>query len=370
MDEIDLVIVGAGVIGLALAREAAQRGASVLCLDREPAPGMVTSSRNSEVIHAGIYYPQDSLKARLCVEGRHQLVAYLRKRNVPWAQPGKLIVATTEPEEAKLSETAARAEANGVTGPDALRPLTAREITTMEPQLSCRAALFSPSTGILDSHAYMQALQTDAEQAGAQFVFSTEISALEPGAPHVLRGVSHGDPFELQARRVILASGLDAAGLMTRAGLQDSLNGVQPYWLKGAYMVLNRPGPFRHLVYPVPSGGGLGVHVTLDLAGGTRFGPDTEAVSTQNYEVQATRIPAFEAAIRRYWPGLPDKALVPGYAGIRPKLRTPDGAEGDFTLLGPDQLGHAGLGALLGIESPGLTASLAVAKHMSDVMGL
>lgn len=367
---LDLVVIGAGVIGLALTREAALRGVSVLCLEREAQPGTITSSRNSEVIHAGIYYAPQSLKARLCIEGRRSLVQFLETRGLPMAQPGKLIVATNESEEAQLDIIAAKARANGLEGSEALQPLSAAQVLALEPELACRAALLSPATGIFDAHAYMLALQGEAEANGAMVVCASDVTRVEPGAPHAVRGHSRGELFDLRARRVIIAAGHDSANLLAGAGLGEVVEAFAPYWLKGSYMVLNRKGPFRHLIYPVPSGGGLGVHVTLDMAGGTRFGPDTEPVETLDFTVNPARIPAFETAIRRYWPGLPGGALMPGYSGIRPKLRGPGGSEADFQLLDPGATRWPGLGALLGIESPGLTASLALGCEMCDRMGL
>ncbi|MCB1396587.1 MAG: NAD(P)/FAD-dependent oxidoreductase [Rhodobacter sp.] len=366
MDQVDLVVIGAGVVGLAIARAAALRGAEVMVIEAHDMPGMETSSRNSEVIHAGIYYTPGSLKARLCVEGRRRLYAYCVARDVAHRRTGKLIVATSPEEDARLDAIAAKAAANGLTGGDALVRLTGEQARALEPDLACTSALVSPSTGIVDSHAYMQALQGDAENAGAVMAFGTTVEALRPGLPHVLSGHSQGEGFELAARRVIVAAGLHSAGLARGAGLPAPAD----YWLKGSYFVLDRRGPFRHLIYPVPVGGGLGVHVTLDMAGGTRFGPDTQPVEGLDYTVDPARAPAFEAAIRRYWPGLPEGALVPGYSGIRPKLRTPEGVESDFTIHGPAQTGAEGLVVLHGIESPGLTASLALASAACDALGL
>jgi L-2-hydroxyglutarate oxidase LhgO len=327
---------------------------------------METSSRNSEVIHAGIYYAPGSLKARYCVEGRRRLYEYCAARGVPHRRTGKLIVATTPEEEARLEAIAARATANGLTGEDALRRLNAAEAQAMEPALRCTAALYSPGTGILDSHAFMLSLQGDAEAHGALFSFGSRVQSLIPGPPHVLIGQSLGEGFTLTARRVIVAAGLHTAGLMRRAGLPAP----EDYWLKGSYMVLDHKGPFSHLIYPVPVGGGLGVHVTLDMGGGTRFGPDTQPVEALDYTVDAARQADFEASIRRYWPDLPEGALTPGYAGIRPKLRAPEGSEPDFVIHDPVQTGAEGLVALHGIESPGLTASLALGTAACDALGL
>lgn len=370
MDEVDLVVIGAGVVGLAIARAAALRGVDVLVLEAHDAPGMETSSRNSEVIHAGMYYAPGSLKALHCVAGRRMLYRYLTERGVPHRQTGKLIVATSAEDDTKLAAIAARAAANGLTGDEALVPLTGAEARNLEPSLACTSALLSPSTGILDSHTFMLALQGDAENAGAMVSFGSRVTGFRPGPPHHLSGTSQGEGWELAAARVIVAGGLHSASLMRQAGLGAFV--PQDYWLKGSYFVLNRRGPFQHLIYPVPAAGGLGVHVTLDIGGGTRFGPDTEPTETLDYTVTEDRAPAFEQAIRRYWPGLPDGALDAGYAGIRPKLRAPSGQDADFVIAGPGSgagaSGADGLVVLHGIESPGLTASLSLAEAACDAL--
>lgn len=366
MDEVDLVVIGAGVVGLAIARAASLRGAEVLVLEQHDAPGMETSSRNSEVIHAGIYYPQGSLKAHHCITGRRMLYDYVEERGVPYSRTGKLVVATTSEEDAQLAKIARRAAANGLTGDEALVHLTRAQARKMEPELACTSALYSPTTGIVDSHALMLALQGDAENAGATFSFGSLVSGFRPGPPHILTGRSHGEGWEIAARRVIVAAGLHTAGLMRDAGLTDVT--PQDYWVKGRYFVLNRRGPFQHLIYPVPAKGGLGVHVTLDIGGGTRFGPDANPTDTLDYSVDSFGAAAFEQAIRRYWPGLPDNALEPGYAGIRPKLHNPQGGDGDFVIQGPGQTGVEGLVVLHGIESPGLTSSLSLAEAACDAL--
>ena len=359
MDHADLVVIGAGVVGLAIARAAALKGAEVVIVERHDAFGTETSARNSEVIHAGMYYAPGSAKARHCVAGRRALYAYLDARGIPYRRTGKLIVATTEAEEAQLATIAQRAKANGLTGPDRLQSLTGAQTQAMEPALSVRAALWSPETGILDSHALMQSLLAEAEGAGAVLATGTNVALLDPGPPHALHGTSGGAPFALAARRVVVAAGLHTAALCAASGLPAPAS----HWLKGSYFLLDRRGPFSRLVYPVPSGGGLGVHVTLDLGGATRFGPDTEPVTTLDTSVDPARAPLFEAAVRRYWPGLPAGALIPGYAGIRPRIEG-----GDFILHGPADTGHAGLCILHGIESPGLTSCLSLAQSVADTL--
>ena len=356
-----LVVVGAGVVGLAVARAAAARGLGVVVLERHGGPGEETSSRNSEVIHAGIYYAPGSLKARLCVDGRRRLYEYARMRGIAHARLGKFIVATSPEEEIRLDEIAARASANGLEGAEALRPVSGAEVRALEPALECRAALFSPATGIIDSHALMRALQADAEADGAILAFGTELARIEAGPRIALFGTSRGEFWRLETRRVVVAAGLGGPALMRASGLSAPDYAL----LKGNYMVLKRPAPFRHLIYPVPVPGGLGTHLTLDLAGNARFGPDTEPVTAIDYRVDPARIPDFERAIRRWWPALPEDALVPGYAGIRPKLKRPEGAEGDFILDQP----APGIVALHGIESPGLTACLALAEAACDALG-
>lgn len=364
MHEFDVVVVGSGVIGLAIARHVATRGHETLVIEKNPHPGMGISSRNSEVIHAGIYYPKNSLKARHCVRGRRMLYEYCAKMRVPFKQTGKLIVATTPKEEAKLENIAASAQTNGLTGEDALQHLTRSEVSILEPELSCTSALLSPATGIVDSHSYMQQLMTDAEAHGAEFAFGTCLEAIEPGPVHRLSGTSQGEKFEITARHLFVAAGLHSTSLARSADLPAPAD----YWLKGNYFTLSQSGPFQRLIYPVPVEGGLGVHVTLDMGGNTRFGPDTQPVDREDYTVDPERVSEFEAAIRNYWPALPDGALQPGYAGIRPKLKAGDAGQADFVIDGPSQTHCAGLVVMHGIESPGLTASLSLAEEAYDTM--
>jgi L-2-hydroxyglutarate oxidase LhgO len=366
MDEVDLLIIGAGVVGVAIAREAALAGRSVIVVEAHEAAGMETSSRNSEVIHAGIYYRQGSLKAQHCVAGRRLLYAYCAAHGVAHQRIGKLIVATNADEDAQLASIAARAAANGVTGDEALTVLSASEVVAMEPELHCTSALWSPSTGIVDSHSLIQTMIGEAEAAGALFVFGTEVDRLTTGSPHRISGLSRGEDFELTARQIVVAGGLQGPALMRRSGLADTV--PADYWLKGNYFSLARKSPFRHLIYPVPVKGGLGVHATLDLAGAMRFGPDTEAVDSLDYRVDPARAAGFAGAIRRYWPEIAEADLVPAYAGIRPKLVSAPGEEGDFVIHGPAQTGAEGLFALYGIESPGLTSSLSLARAVAALL--
>ncbi len=366
MDEVEAVVIGAGVIGLAVARTLALAGREVIVLERAYTIGFETSSRNSEVIHGGLYYPAGSVKAQSCVEGRERLYAYCREHGVPHAQLGKLIVATSEAEISGVEKIEAAARANGVTN---LEWLSASEAQRLEPELHCVTALLSPSTGIIDSHALMLAYQGEAGAAGAFVAFR---------AP-VLGGQVRGDGFELSVggdepttiRCQVL---INAAGLYAPA-LARSIEGVPPesvppaYFCRGVYFTLSGRTPFRRLIYPVPEPGGLGVHITLDLAGQARFGPDVEWIGQVDYSVDPRRGDAFYAAVRRYWPELRDGALQPGYAGIRPKISGPNEPAADFVVQGPEAHGIPGLVNLYGIESPGLTSSLPLADEAMRKLG-
>jgi len=358
MEQVDVVIAGAGVVGIATARALARAGRDVLVLDAAEAIGTETSSRNSEVIHAGIYYPRDSLMARLCVAGRRQLYAFCDERGVPYRKSGKLIVATSAEEDAKLDGIKARAEANGVEG---MRVLTAAEACALEPNLACTSALLSPETGIIDSHAYMLALQGDAEAHGAVFVFHAPITGGRAVADGVEIEVGGAEPMRLHCRTLINAAGLGATRLAGAIAGMPSQLVPQTYYAKGNYFTLTGRAPFSRLIYPVPVPGGLGVHLTIDLGDQARFGPDVEWIDTLDYRVDPSRADSFYAAIRRYWPALPDGALQPGYAGIRPKITPKGAAAADFVLQPPSTHGVAGLINLFGIESPGLTSAIALA---------
>ena len=365
MEEFDCVVAGAGVVGLAVARALALAGREVLVLDAAEGIGTETSSRNSEVIHAGIYYPAGSLMARSCVAGKRMLYAYCAERGVPHANCGKLIVATDAAEAEKLASIQARAAANGV--PD-LRLLDRAEALALEPALACTAALLSPSTGIIDSHAYMLTLQGDAENAGAIFVFHAPVLGGKVTEAGIELEVGGAEPMALRCRSFVNSAGLHAPKLARGlAGMPSQLIPTA-YYAKGNYFTLTGRNPFSRLIYPVPVPGGLGTHLTIDLGGQARFGPDVEWVDRLDYEVDPRRADGFYAAIRRYWPELKDGALAPGYSGIRPKI-VPPGAPGqDFTIQGPRAHGVPGLVNLFGIESPGLTASLALAELVAAEM--
>ncbi len=364
MESVDCVVIGAGVVGIAVARALAQAGREVLVLEAAEAIGTETSSRNSEVIHAGIYYPGNSLMARLCVRGKWQLYDFCRAHGVAHRACGKLIVATSAEEDAQLDSIRARAAANGV---DDLRRLTAAEARAMEPNLTCTAALFSPSTGIVDSHGYMLALQGEAEAAGALFVFHSPVEGGQVADDGVDLHVGGPEAVTLRAALVVNAAGLHAPALARKiVGMPPDLV-PEAYYAKGNYFTLTGRAPFTRLIYPVPVAGGLGVHLTIDLAGQARFGPDVEWVPTLDYTVDPARADVFYAAVRRYWPGLADGALQAGYAGIRPKIVPPSVAKQDFLVQGSNAHGVPGLVNLFGIESPGLTAAIALGDYVREI---
>jgi L-2-hydroxyglutarate oxidase LhgO len=364
MEQADTIVIGAGVVGIAVARALALAGREVIVLEAAEAIGTETSSRNSEVIHAGIYYPHGSLMARLCVQGKWMLYEFCRSRGVPHRNCGKLIVATDAAEAERLGAIAAAAAANGV---DDLRRLSAAEARALEPALACTAALLSPSTGIVDSHSLMLALQGEAEAAGAIFVFRSPVLHGRASGEGIELEVGGAERMALRAALVVNAAGLHAPDVARAiAGMPTQLVPT-PYYAKGNYFTLSGRSPFSRLIYPVPVPGGLGTHLTLDLAGQARFGPDVEWVDHIDYRVDPARAEGFYAAIRRYWPGLPEGALQPGYAGIRPKIVPPAVARQDFVVQGPAAHGVPGLVHLFGIESPGLTAALALAEYVREV---
>lgn len=364
-EKIDCAVIGAGVIGLAIARRLALAGREVIVLEANGAIGLETSSRNSEVIHAGIYYPAGSLKARLCVAGRRLLYAYCAQHGIAHKRVGKLIVATREEETALLAEYRAAAEANGVTD---LEWLSETEARNLEPQVRCAAALLSPSTGILDSHGLMLALLGDAEAHGASAAFLSPVLSGQASGASIALEVGGADPMRVVCRTVINAAGLSAQAVAGAiAGLPAHT--IPPLHLaKGHYFTLPGKAPFSRLIYPVAGGGGLGVHLTLDLAGQVRFGPDVAWIERVDYAFDESRAAAFQEAIRRYYPALPDAALAPSHTGIRSKLSGPEKPAADFMIQSPQDHGVPGLVNLYGIESPGLTASLAIAEHVAALL--
>ena len=361
MNDCDVLVVGAGVIGLAVARALALEGRSVVVVEARGGIGEETSSRNSEVIHSGIYYPAGSLKARLCVRGRALLYAFLSARGLPHRRCGKLIVAADSDEMAGLVTLKARGEANGVEGLELLSGANAR---ALEPALACAGALLSPETGIFDSHAYMLALQGEAEAHGAAFAFHAPFVSAARTSEGFEVEIGGAEPMRLRVGALVNAAGLSASRVARAAGAAAP----DTRYAKGHYFAFPGRAPFSRLIYPAPQKHGLGVHLTFDLGGAARFGPDVEWIETPHYEVDPARAPGFEAAIRRYWPGLPQGALVPAYAGVRPKISGPEDPAADFGLAGPQAHGVPGLVNLLGIESPGLTSSLAIAEEVCALL--
>ncbi|HUG24695.1 NAD(P)/FAD-dependent oxidoreductase [Piscinibacter sp.] len=363
MDRVDAVVIGAGVVGLAVARALAKRGLETIVLERADAIGTETSSRNSEVIHAGLYYPTGSLKARLCVQGREQLYALCESHGVEHRRCGKLLVASGDAQRRKLAQIEAQAHANGVAD---LQRLSAAQARALEPALVADEALWSPSTGIVDSHGLMLALQGDLEAAGGAVALRSPVQAVRCGGPLHEVDVGGESPTTLATPLVVNAAGLWAPSVAACMHGLDAHHVPRAHYAKGSYYALAGRSPFTRLVYPVPEDGGLGVHLTLDLAGQARFGPDVEWIAPASpqaidYRVDPARAEAFYAAIRGYWPELPDGALQPSYSGVRPKLRGAGEPTSDFVLQGPREHGVPGLVNLFGIESPGLTASLAIA---------
>ncbi|WP_367849260.1 NAD(P)/FAD-dependent oxidoreductase [Rhodoferax sp. WC2427] len=364
MDKVDAVVIGAGVVGLAVARALALQGREVLVLEAAEAIGTGTSARNSEVVHAGIYYAPGSLKAQLCVRGKQLLYAYCAERGIGHQRCGKLIVATDAGQLAKLENIRAQATANGV---DDLLLLDRASARALEPQLECTGALLSPSTGIVDSHALMLALLGDLEHAGGILALNSPLALMESAQEAII--LEANDGTRLQARSVVNAAGLQAPALARRCAGLDARFVPTPYFAKGNYFTLSGRAPFTHLIYPAPQTAGLGVHLTLDLGGQAKFGPDVQWVDDpDDLVVDPARGDAFYAEVRKYWPGLPDGALQPGYAGIRPKIQAPHEAAKDFLIQGPAVHGVPGLVNLFGIESPGLTSCLALGEYVARMV--
>ena len=369
MECVDSVVVGAGVIGLAIARALALAGREVVIVEAEASIGSITSARNSEVIHAGLYSPPEWLKTQLCVEGRRQLFAYCEARGVAHRRCGKLVVATSADQVPALERLARNAHTNGVEGLHLIDGAAAR---VLEPALDAVAALHSTVTGLIDSHAYMLALLGEAEDCGAALALKSPLVAAQVVADGFVLDVGGAEPMRLHARCLVNSAGLAASELASR------IEGLPPQHVrathrcKGNYFALSGVrAPFSRLIYPLHDAAGLGVHLTLDLAGQGRFGPDTEWLADDgpiDYRVNPARGESFYAAIRRYWLKLPDGALQPDYSGVRPKLSLPGEAAQDFAIDGPELHGVPGLVNLFGIESPGLTASLAIAERVSDLL--
>jgi len=364
-EPVDCAIIGAGVVGLAIARELAMAGREVIVLEAADAIGTHTSSRNSEVIHAGLYYPKGSLKARFCVAGKSLLYDYCASHGVPHNNIGKIVVAVTADEIGTLKSYVQKAEANGVID---LRWLSREELRDLEPAVNCVAGFLSPSTGIVDSHALMLACQGDAENSGAAVVFKSPVESGAVRSDGIVLDVGGDEPMTIACRSVINSAGLFAQDI-ARSIEGVPASGIPPqYFAKAHYYTLAGKPPFRRLVYPVASNAHLGVHVTVDMAGQIRFGPDVSWVDAVDYSFDHAREPLFYDAIRKYYPGLKDGQLQPGYTGIRPKVSGPKEPAADFIIRGPREHGVAGLVNLFGIESPGLTASLAIAAHVRELL--
>jgi L-2-hydroxyglutarate oxidase LhgO len=361
-EELDCAVIGGGVVGLAIARSLALRGRQVVLFEAEKATGLHTSSRNSEVLHAGIYYPTGSLKARLCVQGRRMIIDYCQARGVAWKPIGKILVAGDDAEIAHLDELKAQATANDVSD---LKWLSAAEVHALEPAVACKCALASPSTSLVDSHGLMRSFAAEAQAAGADIVLASPVVGATVASDGIELDIGGSDPDRFHFRTVINSAGFSAPAVARTFHGLDPKTIPQAYFAKGHYFTLSGPAPFRRLVYPVPVRGGLGIHVTLDLEGNVRFGPDVTWVEQPNYRFEESRAEFFYPAIRRYFPALRDGALSPGFVGLRPKLGPADSGFIDFVLQGSDVHGVTGLLNLYGIESPGLTASLALAEEVA-----
>ena len=369
MDQVDSIVIGAGAVGLAIGRALARSGRETIVVEAQPAIGQGVSSRNSEVIHAGLYYPTGSLKARMCVRGKELLYELCASHGVSHRRCGKLVVATTEAEAAAVRVLQDRAFANGVP----VEWLDAAQAHALEPDLNCVAALLSPTTGIVDSHGLMLALQGDLENAGGMVALGSPVAGAtlgRGGAPHVVR---MADGSEVAARELVNSASLDACALARQfEGLAHEYV-PHEYFAKGNYYSLAGKAPFSRLIYPAPADAWLGVHLTLDLGGQAKFGPDMEWLDVKraqdvDYTVDPRRADRFYAEVRRYWPQLPDGVLQPSYSGVRPKIHGPGEKAPDFRIDGSRLHGVAGLVNLFGIESPGLTSALAIGEHVLELL--
>jgi len=356
IEQVDAVVIGAGVVGLAVARRLALAGREVMILERHDAIGTEVSARNSEVIHAGLYYPTGSLRARLCVQGKEQLYRYLAERNLPHQNCGKIVVAVNDEQKQELEKYRQQATINRAGD---LIPLSATDIKALEPEVEAVAGVLSPTTGIIDSHAYMLSLQGDLEAAGGMVVLSTNVDRLQPGSAGV---TVHTSELVLQTRLLVNCAGLSAPLVASTCMLAPT-----PFYARGRYYTYSGRSPFKRLVYPLPEPGGLGVHVTLDLAGQARFGPDVAWIDSVDYTFDDSARDQFAAAIRRYYPALDVARLQPGYTGVRPKITGPGMSAADFRIDGPADHGVGGLVNLFGIESPGLTSSLAIGEYVHQL---
>lgn len=366
----ETIVIGAGVIGLSIALAMSRRGRRVLVLERRERAGAEISQRSSEVVHAGLYYPPGSLKARLCRDGSRLIFAFAHAHGISTRTYGKLLVATSAAETDQLEGIARSAASNGVTD---LRRLTPRDIRSAEPELAVAAALYSPTTGVIDSAAFISALEGHALSLGGEIIYNATVTGLthQAGEPFVVEVASGGTMSQLRADELVIAAGLGSSALGSMIQGRNGYTAPQTHFAKGHYFALTEKSPFHHLVYPVPGGGGLGIHLTMDVSGAARFGPDIEWRDSLSYafdDEDGQRRKTFESAIRRYWPGLPSDVLQPASTGIRPKITRQGEAPADFAIHGREQHGIPNLVALYGIESPGLTSSLAIGEHVAAMM--
>jgi L-2-hydroxyglutarate oxidase LhgO len=374
MEQVDCVVVGAGVVGLAVAREMALQGHETILLERESAFGTVSSARNSEVIHAGIYYPKDSLKAKLCVEGNRLLYEYCRTHHVATQPYGKLIVAADETQMDDLQALLYKAQSNSV---PRIKMISGAEACALEPNLQCVAAILSSSTGIVDSHGYMLSLLGGFEDAGGMIAYQSPLISARCIGSNAEGGyklnIGGSDAMQIQTKILINCAGISAPAIAQKIDGLKQERIPKAYFAKGNYFSLSGKSPFSRLIYPIPEPGGLGVHLTLDMGGQAKFGPDVEWLDIDieeriDYTVNPKRAEGFYAAIRRYWPGLQDGSLQPDYSGVRAKIVPPNAPAADFVFDGHSNHGLHGLHNLYGFESPGLTASLAIAKHLQGLI--
>jgi len=373
MADVETAVIGGGVVGLAIAKSLSEAGREVLVLEQHERVGEETSSRNSEVIHAGLYYPQGSLKAQLCIEGKGLLYRFAEDNGVPVNRCGKLLVATSAAEIGKLEAIVANARACGVAD---LVPLAQARARKLEPAVACAAAYLSPSTGVIDSHAFMTALEGHIQSRGGTMALSSRVDRIErtAGAEFLLHSISGDETTTLSCRQLVIAAGLWSSELARQLFAPGAQYQVPPTrYAKGHYFTLSGKAPFSHLVYPMPVDGGLGVHLTLDMGGGAKFGPDVSWIERIDYAFDdegGRRRDDFITAIRQWWPDLPAERLIAGYTGIRPKLSGPGEAVADFAIHGPKAHSVDGLCILYGIESPGLTSSLAIGRRVAHLLAL
>jgi L-2-hydroxyglutarate oxidase LhgO len=365
MERVQCIVIGAGVIGLAISRELSRAGMEVIFVDKEISFGKETSSRNSEVIHSGIYYEKDSLMAKLCFEGNRLLYNYCNDHSISFNKCGKLIVSTSEEEDNELNNVKKRGLMNGVND---LSFVSAADISKIEPALVCRSGIYSPSTGVIDSHAYMSSLLRDSEDRGAVFAPSTRIDNITLLNDGFLLSTNDNGFDSIKCYILVNSAGLYATDVAASIKNFPSNFIPKPYYAKGNYFYLKQKCPFQRLIYPLPVKGALGVHLTLDINGLARFGPDIEWVDTIDYTVNEARVDLFYASIRRFWPDLKDESLYPGYVGVRPKIVPPSVGKQDFMIQSSYEHGINNLINLFGIESPGLTSSLAIAKYISNIL--